>query len=277
LADHGAVANPSSARSLRTALLNRLTNNWSVRRVHRRIAGTGDNIHAGEYASVAEALAAIPPHTPVGFDNKELASWYRERLDQVQTEDYPVLFWLRRLLPDIESVFDFGGHIGLHFYSWLAALGLPASFRWQVCDVPAVVESGRVLARERGNPPQLSFTTDPADADGKSVFLGSGSVQFLDPDFLYRSLGSMKAPPPHLLLNKLPVHETRDFITVHDTNAAFHPYNVVSRARLSAELERIGYRQVDAWKNPSFHCRVVLRPDLEVPEYSGSYWTRNAK
>src|ERR1700679_4223939 len=94
--------------SLRTALLNRLTNNWSVRRVHRRFAGTGDNIHAGEYASVAEALAAIPAQTRVGFDNKELAGWYRERLDQVQTEDYPVLSWLLRLLPDIESVFDFG-------------------------------------------------------------------------------------------------------------------------------------------------------------------------
>jgi putative methyltransferase (TIGR04325 family) len=254
-----------------------LTNDWSVRRVHRRLNGARDNIYAGEYASFEDALSAIPPRKTVGYDNKELASWYRERLDQVQTEDYPVLFWLRRLLSDINSVFDFGGHIGLHFYAWQPLLGLPADFRWMVCDVPAVVESGRGLARERGNPPQLSLTTDPASADGMDVFLASGSVQYLDPSFLYRTLGAMKSRPAHLLLNKLPVHPTRDFVTVQDTHAAFHPYSVVSRQTLSAELQRLGYRQVDAWKNTSFHSHIVLRPDLDVPEYSGSYWTRLAR
>jgi hypothetical protein len=58
---------------------------------------------------------------------------------------------------------------------------------------------------------------------------------------------------------------------------AFHPYSVVFRRTLNAELQRLGYREVDAWKNTSFHRRIVRRPDLSVPEYSGSYWTRNAK
>ena len=34
-------------------------------------------------------------------------------IDRVFASDYPVLFWLRDVLPQCTSVFDFGGHVGV--------------------------------------------------------------------------------------------------------------------------------------------------------------------
>ena len=275
LPDSLPIAFPLDGTQPTFPLVNRLTSSWNVRRALRRLKRGQGNIYSGEYASFDEALAAIPANAIVGYDNVLLASWYRERLDEVQNDDYPAIFWLSRLLPDLESVFDFGGHVGLHFYAWRQALNLSARVAWTVCDVPAVVQAGRALARQRGNPAQLSLTTDIKHASGASVFLASGSVQYLEPGFLWKALASLQARPRHLLLNKLPVHEARDFVTVEDTQASFHPHSVVSRSRLNMELARIGYRRVAEWRN-SRYCRVTLRPDLEVPSFSGALWTIDA-
>ena len=258
---------------MRRALVNRLTSHLAVRKIHRRLAGITGNLYSGEFRTFEDARTSIPPGKPVGYDLPEFAGWYRERLDQIQVEDYPMLFWLSRVLPGVQRVFDFGGHVGLHFYSWRSVLDLPKALRWQVCDVPAVVESGRLLARDRECLSQLSFTVEIQDADGADVFIASGSVQYLEPGFLGRALRRLRVAPRHLLLNKVPVHDTRDFVTVQDTGASFNPYTVRSRDRLNAELSEAGYAQVETWKNP-YGCRVALRPDLEVPKYTGEYWTR---
>ncbi len=255
-------------------LLERLMRSSRARRLQRRLVNTpgNSNIFTGEYRSFAEAEAAIPRGEVVGYDNSLLASWYRERLDKVHDEDYPLLFWLQRLAPALESVLDFGGHVGLHFYAWKPLLGFPQSLRWQVCEVPAVAEAGRALAKERGAS-QLTFTSDVAQADGVSLFLASGSLQYLEPGFLWRSLGALKQRPKHLLLNKLPVHESRGYVTVQDTRSSFHPYTVTACGELERELKRLGYRKEAEWKNPGFDCRIVLQPALDVPAYSGGYWT----
>jgi putative methyltransferase (TIGR04325 family) len=106
--------------------------------------------------------------------------------------------------------------------------------------VPAVAQAGRALSAEKGSSGRLSFTTDVAKAGGATVFLASGSIQYLDPGFLWKALASLEPMPRHLLLNKLPVHAKRDFVTVQDTQRSFHPYSVVSRSTLVRELERLG-------------------------------------
>lgn len=37
-------------------------------------------------------------------------------------------------------------------------------------------------------------------------------------------------------------------------------------------LERLGYQLVDEWQSHEFDCRIMLRPDLDVPAYSGAYF-----
>jgi putative methyltransferase (TIGR04325 family) len=257
---------------MRAALLNPLTRSWSVHRLRRRLTRPEVNVYSGEFASFEAARAAIPRRALVGYDNPELAGWYREQLDQVQSDDYAVLFWLERLLTGVESVFDFGGHVGLHFYAWSRVIALPEAVRWKVCEVQAVVDAGRALARERRVEQQLDFTTDVTEADGASLFVASGSLQYLEPGFLWRSLGGLRRRPRHLLLNKLPVHPSRDFITVQDTGVSFHPYSVVSRRTLDAQLGDLGYHRLDGWTSAALACRVALRPELDVAAYSGGCW-----
>ncbi|MBK7861957.1 MAG: methyltransferase, TIGR04325 family [Archangiaceae bacterium] len=257
---------------MRATLLNQLTRSWNVHRIRRRLKPAVTNAYSGEFSTFEEAHDAIPPRGLVGYDNTEHASWYRERLDQVQSEDYPALFWLERLLTGIETVFDFGGHIGLHYYAWSRMLTLPESVKWKVCEVAAVADAGRALAQQRGVDQQLTFTTDAAEAAGASLFIASGSLQYLEPGFLWRALGSLRLRPRHLLLNKLPVHARRDYVTVQDTGASFHPYTVVSRATLDAELHDLGYHCLDTWKTAGLECRPALRPELDVPDYSGGCW-----
>lgn len=259
---------------MRNALINQLAKSSTLRRVRHRLVGRyrNPNLYTGEFGSFAEARAAIPAGRPVGYDSAEMASWYRERLDAVQPEDYPVLFWLARVVPEVKTVFDFGGHVGLHYFSWQRLVAWPKGLRWTVGEVAAVVEAGRAVARERNAEGSLSFTTEVRDANGAGVFVASGSVQYLEPGFLWHALGALERRPRHLLFNKLPVHESRDFVTIQDAGASFHPYSVVARGTLEHELARLGYERIDAWKNPGLDCLVYLRRDLHVSSYSGAYW-----
>lgn len=254
-----------------------LRNRFALSRVFRRLHQTfaaprrNTNRFLGVFESFAEAEAAAPGKGLLGYDNAELASWYRERLDRVHSDDYPVLFWLERALTDARSVFDFGGHIGIHYFAFGTLLKWPENLRWTVCEVPAVVESGRRLSRERGNPPALDFTIRPEDADGVDLFLASGSLQYLPPGFLHDLLRGLTRRPRRLLINKQPLHAERAYITLQDTRVSFHPYRVDGRADWLAGLEALGYRVVDAWTNPEHDCRVILHPELNVPAYSGFY------
>jgi putative methyltransferase (TIGR04325 family) len=257
---------------MRGSLLNHLTRSWSVHRLRRRLTPPQINVYSGVFESFEEARAAIPARGLVGYDHPELAGWYREQLDHVQSEDYAALFWMERLLTGVQTVFDFGGHVGLHFHAWSRVLTLPEAVHWTVCEVAAVVEAGRALARERGVEQRLDFTTDVTKADGASVFVASGSLQYLQPGFLWRSLTGLRRRPRYLLLNKLPVHPSRDFITVQDTGASFHPYTVVSQPTLDTQLADLGYHRLDGWKASGLECRVPLQPELDVLEYSGSCW-----
>lgn len=243
--------------------------------VYRRLTGRrrNQNRYVGCFDSFDQARAAVPPRHKVGYDNAELASWYRERLDRVFPDDYPLLFWLERLLPELTSIFDFGGHVGLHFHGWRKLMAWPERLIWTVCEVPAVVDAGKRLAGERGTP-QLKFTTRPDDVAGADLFLASGSLQYLEPGFLPRLLEGASGRPKHLLLNKLPVHPERDYVTLQDAHLTFHPYTVISRARLISSLEAVGYQLVDEWQSHELDCQVMLRPDLDVTAYTGAHFAQ---
>lgn len=256
-------------------LTNAVSKRAEVHRVYRKLTPTWHNTnrYTGIYGSFSEATAAIPRGRQQGYDSKELASWYRERLDRPFSDDYPVMFWLKPLVRAGQSVFDFGGHVGLHYFGWRKHLGTPDAVRWQVCDVPAVVESGRELAQQRNAPKTLSYTAEPKDSDGFDVFMASGSLQYLEGGFLEQLLSGLKKRPRYVLLNKLPVHPTTSFVTVQDTALSYHPYFVTSRADLLQPLERLGYRLRDEWYNPEHDCPVMLRPDRSVKAYSGFLFT----
>jgi putative methyltransferase (TIGR04325 family) len=226
--------------------------------------------YRGVFSSFEAARASAPLDRPVGFDHEALTHLYDSRADKVFPSDYPVLFWLERLLPEVSSVFDWGGHIGVSYYAYARYLRFPAGFSWRVGEVPAVVEEGRRVAAQRGAA-ALRFTADLADGDGADVFLANGSLQFIETP-LAESLARYVRLPPHLLVNKLPAYDGETFVTLENTVHAFNPKRVVNRTDFVSSITGAGYELVDSWENPDMSMRLPLHRDRSVPAYSGFYF-----
>lgn len=228
----------------------------------------------GVHASFAEAEAAIPPGSRVGYDHAELAEMYRNRMDKAMQSDYAVLFWLKGLLDARSFVFDFGGHVGVSYHGWRSYLRYPEGMRWLVYDVPAVVKVGAELARERPSP-GLEFTSELAAGRGCTVFMAAGALQYVEEPLpaILQKLGNL---PRHLIVNKMPMYDGEAFVTVQSTGRAFHPYRIYNRAAFVAELTALGYRVVDDWTNRETHCEIPFTQGRDIDAYSGYYLVREA-
>lgn len=225
----------------------------------------------GVYRTFEEAERAAPKSRPLGYDHAALAGLYRQRMNKACESDYGPLFWLRPLIDPNSVVFDFGGHVGVSYHGWRNYLGYPSTLRWIVYDLPAITAVGESLARERESH-ELSFTNDVRDAQGASIFLGLGSLQYVDealPDLLKR-IGHF---PDHLIINKMPLHDGESFVTVQATGHAFHPYRIFNRRDFVDGVTALGYRVVDDWVNRETSCFVPFSPH-HIEAYSGYYFTR---
>jgi len=230
------------------------------------------NWFRGVYQTFGEAEASIPPGGRVGYDHASMAEMYRGRMLRACESDYPVLFWMRRILevkPDA-FVFDFGGHVGVSYHGWRDYLDFRPGLRWLVHDVPAIAQAGAALARERAAP-GLAFTSDRREGRGCDVFLAAGSLQYLE-EPLPSILGSLGRSPRHLVVNKLPLYDGDPFVTVQSTGRAFHAYQIQNRARFVAGITALGYRVVDDWSNRETCCRIPFAEGRDIDAYSGYYF-----
>ena len=241
----------------------------------RKFATTGFGMALGIFHDFQEAARSAPRSQRVGFDFAEEATLYQDRLLHIFPEDYPVLFWLRPLLHPGVRVFDFGGHRGTHFYTYAKYLTYPNDLNWTVCEVPAVVTAGQELAKQR-DACHLHFTSDFQAADGASVFLANGSLQYVDSPMLAGWLAGMPSAPPHVILNKFPIYDGKPYVTLQNGGVAFHPFHVFNRADFLASLEKLGYQLVDLWPVPTRHGHIPFHREASFPNYSGLYFRRRS-
>lgn len=227
----------------------------------------------GVYESFEEARRAIPKNRLVGYDQPAMAAMYRDRMSRVYPADYPALYWLSKCLPGCRRLLDFGGHVGVQYYSYQQYVQYPEGMEWVICDLPEVVKAGRALVAERGTVGPR-FTELFSEVEGSDVLLATGSLQFLESDFLGEALSGVKARPAHILVNKTPTHDTKQFVTLHDNGPACHPYTVFARQKLVAVLHDLGYALVDKWEVAELSFRIPCYPDYDVPAYSGFYFRR---
>jgi hypothetical protein len=167
-----------------------------VAEYERQFAGDLLGAFHGVYGSFDEAHRSAPTGRPTGFDVGGVAEQeiLRSRVDRIFPYDYPVLFWLRPLLVPGAVVFDYGGHVGVHFYAYGRVLEFPPGLTWTVCELPAVVEAGRTLAVER-EAPSLRFTGSTAEASGADVLIASGVLQYVESPPLGELLAGLAEPP----------------------------------------------------------------------------------
>ena len=223
----------------------------------------------GVYATFEEAVRAAPSTKPIGYDNPAAAS-FMEPSGALLPSDYPVLFWLGKALADSPRLLDIGGYVGISYYTYRNYLSYPKNLEWIIQDVPAVNAAGAELAR-RQNSRGLSFTTAITPALRPQIVLAAGSLQFIEHDFadLLKRMGSL---PTHLILNKTPLTDLAEFVTLQDLGPAVCAYRVFNRGKLVGSLDALGYRLVDSWSNLDFACHIPFHSERSIPSYNGMYF-----
>jgi putative methyltransferase (TIGR04325 family) len=173
------------------------------------------------------------------------------------------------------SVLDFGGNVGNVYYSYRPHLPGAAQLDWTVVDLAAVTSVGARLARER-NVAELRFKNSLQEATGNfDVLLASGSLHYWE-ESIASWLKSLPQLPPHVIVNRSPVHESHPtFITVQQTKTYAVPCVVHNRSELVDAFAQHGYSLVDAWAAPELSLTFTFFPALSVPQYSGFYFRRD--
>ena len=235
-------------------------------------SASGRNAYWGVYSTFDQAVSAAPATKQIGYDQEGPAQMYRNLIDRVEPSEYAVLHWLERALPAGGRVFDFGGHVGVKFYAFRSIGAIPPPIRWTVYDVPAVVRSGRELAASR-NESDLTFTETFEDASGADVFLGLGSLQYVEqslPDWIKR----LAQPPRTVIVSAMPMVEGPRYVTLQNLGFSFCPYLIESETDLLNGMDSLGYRPRHRWKNLEKRCQIADQPERTVWEYTSMHFER---
>jgi putative methyltransferase (TIGR04325 family) len=248
------------------------------RRNFRRPFRNVDNSYYGVYRDYAEAAAAAQALSsqalPASYDVQAASRAYRNQLEAIRVSDYPLLYWLSRLIASgHRNVFDLGGNIGVTYYGFGRYLDYPDELRWQVHDMPVVMAAGRQRAAEHDPGRRLSFADAPERADGADILVTTGALQYLDYT-LADLLGRLPRRPPHVLINLTPVHPSRSYFTLQNLQFAVCPYRVMARPELLADMQALGYRLVDEWHSRERSLSVPFEAGYAIDNYSGFCFQR---
>lgn len=239
-----------------------------VARVRAKLGRTQPDFR-GVYGSFQEAMGSVHTGLLAGYDHESVADVSYERMCQVIFWDWPVLYWLSKLIPVSKCLLDAGGHMGTKYRAFRGHLPLEGSFRWVVYDVPAIVRTGRERAKKDGLD-KLEFIDNLKDAPAADVFLGSGLLQYLDIPFgdLLRQLPVM---PRHLVLNKVATHDQPTAFTLENLSRAEVPYQIRNHNEFLEELNSLGYEIVDRWLIPYLSHTIRSRGRTVVSKSHGVY------
>ncbi|MFK0164980.1 methyltransferase, TIGR04325 family [Rhizobium sp. NPDC090279] len=224
----------------------------------------------GAYDTYEAAMAAARRQTMAGYDHEEIATVAFAKMCEVMPWDYPVLFWVRNLLHEIDGLVDAGGHMGTKYRAFRPLLPLDGAFRWVVYDLPAIVRAGQSLAEKEGLT-SLSFVDRIGDAGEASLLLGSGLMQYLDTP-LSGLLSQMPSRPHHLILNKVALRKGSSIVTLERIGRSYVPYQMRNEADFIGDIAKLGYKQVDRWSIPSLSHAIDTHPELGRSESAGFYF-----
>jgi putative methyltransferase (TIGR04325 family) len=224
----------------------------------------------GRYPSYAAALAAIPAGLRVGYDQDQAREVFSAApIDSARPTDYAVSFHLKELLCPGARVIDLGGNIGMLYYTARKLGALPEPITWTVCDVPQILEAGRTVARrEAAISSPLQFVSDLREAGSGDILLSSGTLQFLEPS-LPQLLAQLPELPPAVMINRVPMWDQPQLVTLHDINFCLAPYTILNRGLMVTGMEAIGYKVADGWDCFESSFSLRFRPKVRLNRYQG--------
>jgi len=233
-----------------------------------------NNLFRGIYDSYKEASRNLPLTKQSGYDNKESASLYKNWMGAARLSDYPVLYWLARIInSDTQRLYDLGGHIGFLYYSYSRYIDFHKNFEWYVYDVPAVLEEGKNIAAQEKKS-QLHFTSSHDPIKEADILLASGSLQYIKENLT--DIIADKSPNKlhHVIVNMTPMHPDREFFTINSIGTAFCPYKISLKSGFVEKMEKAGWRLVDEWINSEKSCLIPFTDLSENINYYGFYFTK---
>jgi putative methyltransferase (TIGR04325 family) len=226
----------------------------------------------GLYANYNQAFAAAVGKGLAGYDHDDVAPVSFEAMCRVEAWDYPVLYWLGRLLANGGNVLDAGGHMGTKYRAFAPYLDYGAAVTWTVYDLPAIVRAGRAKAMADGLD-ALSFVERIADAPVPTVFLASGLLQYLDRP-LGDLLGELESPPQWMLLNKVAFHPCGPAVTLERIGNALVPYQMRERTSFVDDMRSLGYQLADSWRIAELSHTISTHPEIGPSESQGFLFRR---
>lgn len=250
-----------------------------IARVHRErfLSASGNGAHHGVFSDFEAARAHIPQASRDAFDAAANVSEYIDvRSKRVFAYDYPVIWWLQRAFEQgAATVLDIGGSVGVHYYAYQKYVTMPDQLAWEVIEVPAIAGIGQELAIKNGAS-ALTFTDDVERGIARAahdIWLSSGTIQYIEDARPSRLLKGCGVRPKHILLNKLPLYNGADFVTVQNVGGgAYVPSQVYNAGRFIQEVEALGYTLIDRWDVHERSMFVPGHPERSFPSFSGLYF-----
>lgn len=224
----------------------------------------------GAYPDIATALANVPRGALAGYDHEEIVGVKLDKMSKVLEWDYPVIFWLGRILNEHDGslrLLDAGGHVGTKFIAFRRLLEL-SRVEWAVHDLPPMVRAGRIMASELGLGPNLSFVEKVGEAGPRDLLLCSGLLQYLDRP-LSQLVAEMPTRPRHIVLNKVALREGPTVVTLQKAGPCYLPYQIRNRRAFEKELDALGYTVLDSWEISSLSHRIDSHPELGFTTSAG--------
>jgi len=232
------------------------------------------NLFHGVYDSFQKASSHIPASFTQGYDNKASASMYKQWMNTIRLSDYPVLFWLDKVIGRCHCLYDLGGHIGFLYYSYAKLINFHPGFIWRVYDVPAVVDEGKLVAAQEKRD-NIFFTSDHKSMSDADILLASGSLQYIEQDLADILNTSPSNQLQHIFVNMTPMHPDQEFFTVNSIGTSYCPYKISSRQKFLESMQKLNWKLVDEWVNSEKSCPIPFHNISKQITYYGFYFTKS--
>lgn len=229
--------------------------------------------HWGCFETKAAAIAFLAGRPRADYDDDEIVQVNLEKFKEVQTFDWPVMFFIDRLIRagELSAVTDFGGHVGVKYYAYGTYLTYPEGLRWQVVDVPAVCREG--IAQRPGWASALSFHETLGETTPCEVLFCSGSLQYADLS-LEQIVSQLPQPPRTIILNKVALAPSSGFFTLESFGRGRMPYRVFGEGELVEFRNALGYALLARWDIPDRNFVVPGRSGARAVKVVGEAWLR---
>jgi putative methyltransferase (TIGR04325 family) len=219
----------------------------------------------GTFSSIENANECAAHYVPASHEHPGQLSLHAEFAEVTRESDYPVLFFLSPVAPELRSVFDLGGSIGNLFFQLDRHLHFSEELVWTVHDLP-VKRAAMVQFAETKGEKRLSFTDEFSSASGVDLFIVAGAIHFFEPK-LSELLSQLDSLPKHVIVNRSPFSSGEDLVAVHDGGLWVNPYKLHSVEKLCSGMRDLGYDLIANWPVNERRVQIPL-----FPEYNQTYF-----